>query len=141
MLRRGDVTTLAQATKLIKQGVEKVAVNSAVLHDMSLIRDMSAGMGSAKAWLLSIDVKKDWLGRYRVFDPASRRLALVIDPLNHALRLQEAGAGEIFLNNVMADGVQSGYDLEADFADCAFGRRAGHCVRRRRKICRTSPWR
>ena len=106
----GGVTTLAQATKLIKQGVEKVAVNSAALHNASLIRAMAAEMGSQSV-VAGIDVKKDWLGRYRVFDPASRKLT-GIDPLDHALRLQEAGAGEIFLNNVMADGSQAGYDLK-----------------------------
>ncbi len=106
----GGVTTLSQATKLIKQGVEKVAVNSAALHEVSLIHSMAAEIGSQSV-VAGIDVKKDWLGRYRVFDPASRKLT-GIDPLDHALRLQEAGAGEIFLNNVMADGSQAGYDLK-----------------------------
>lgn len=106
----GGVTTLAQATRLIKLGVEKVAVNSSVLKDASLIRDMAAEMGSQSV-VASIDVKKDWLGRYRVFDPVSRKLT-AMDPIEHALRMQDAGAGEVFLNNVLTDGRQVGYDLK-----------------------------
>lgn len=106
----GGVTTLEQATKLIQHGVEKVALNSSVLKNASLIRAMAAEMGSQSV-VAGIDVKKDWLGRYRVFDSASRKLTS-IDPIDHALRLQEAGAGEVFLNNVIADGTQAGYDLK-----------------------------
>lgn len=106
----GGVTTVAQATRLIKQGVEKVAVNTAVLHDMALVRAMAVEFGSQSV-VAGIDVKKDWLGRYRVFDPTLRTLTS-IDPLRHAQELAEAGAGELFLNNVNADGTQSGYDLK-----------------------------
>lgn len=106
----GGITTLAQATKLIKLGVEKVAVNSSVLKNESLIGVLAAEMGSQSV-VASIDVKKDWLGRYRVFDPASRKLTNK-DPIEHALRMQDAGAGEVFLNNVLNDGRQAGYDLK-----------------------------
>lgn len=106
----GGVTTVAQATRLIKQGVEKVAVNTAVLNDVTLVSNMAAELGSQSV-VACIDVKKDWLGRYRVFNPTARKLTN-IDPLRHAQRLEGAGAGEIFLNNVTADGGQTGYDLK-----------------------------
>lgn len=106
----GGVTTLAQAQKLVKQGVEKVAINSAALSRPALITEMAAELGSQSV-VAAIDVKKDWLGRYRVFDPATRKLTS-LDPTEHAQHLAAAGAGEIFLNNVDADGMQTGYDLK-----------------------------
>ena len=60
---------------------------------------------------MSIDVKKDWLGRYRLNDTANRKLdtRLWVD------RLQEyvnAGAGEVLLNSVDKDGTLTGPCLE-----------------------------
>lgn len=106
----GGVSSVAQAEKLIQLGVEKISVNSSALHDASLVASIAAVLGSQSV-VAGVDVKKDWLGRYRVFDPSSRKLTN-IDPVDRVRHLSDAGAGEIFLNNVNEDGSQTGYDLK-----------------------------
>jgi cyclase len=105
----GGISTVSQAEKLIKLGVEKISVNTAALRDISLISNIAAELGSQSV-VAGIDVKKDWFGRYQVFDPLRRKLT-GIDPVEYAKKVAKAGAGEIFLNNVNADGTQAGYDL------------------------------
>jgi cyclase len=106
----GGISSVDQAVKLINLGVEKVAINSSALRDRSLITAIATKVGSQSV-VAAIDVKKDWLGRYRVFDSSSHKLT-DLDPLDYVDQLTKAGAGEIFLNNVNADGLQNGYDLK-----------------------------
>jgi cyclase len=105
----GGISNLSQAEKLIRLGVEKISVNTAALRDISLITRLAAELGSQSV-VVGIDVKKDWFGRYRVFDSSSRKLT-GIDPIDYAIQIEQAGAGEIFLNNVNTDGTQAGYDI------------------------------
>lgn len=106
----GGVSSVAQAEKLIHLGIEKISVNSSALHDISLVTSIAAVLGSQSV-VAGVDVKKDWFGRYRVFDPSSRKLTN-ITPLDQVRHLADSGAGEIFLNNVNEDGSQAGYDLK-----------------------------
>ena len=106
----GGISSVDQAVKLINLGVEKVAINSSALRDRSLITAIATKVGSQSV-VAAIDVKKDWLGRYRVFDSSSNKLT-GLDPLDYVDQLTKAGAGEILLNNVNADGLQNGYDLK-----------------------------
>lgn len=106
----GGISNLEQAQKLVKIGVEKVAINSAALKDKHLVTILAEALGSQSV-VVGIDVKRDWVGRYRVFNPTSHKLTH-IDPFEYAGELVKAGAGEIFLNNVDADGTLSGYDIK-----------------------------
>jgi hypothetical protein len=48
-------------------------------------------------------VKRDWRGRHHVYDRISQKI-LPSDPVTHAQRSVQPGAGEIFLNDVDRDG-------------------------------------
>jgi cyclase len=104
----GGVKTVAQAKRIVGLGVEKICVNSISLSRRELVRDLAAQLGSQSV-VACIDVKKAWLGRYRVFDSA-RQLLTDRDPFDHADELVQMGAGEILVNNVDRDGTQQGYD-------------------------------
>src|SRR5690606_31677780 len=57
----------------------------------------------------AIDVAKTWHSTYKVYDHTTGK-ALNLNPVEHALSLQAAGAGEIFINCVYKDGTYSGFD-------------------------------
>lgn len=113
----GGVTTLAEAQRLVGLGVEKIVVNKAALGGYDLLRSMAEHLG-AQAVVVSIDVKRDWMGRYRVYD-ASAGANSDHDLIEHVRAAVASGAGEVFVNDVTRDGVGKGYDLELLRKVCA----------------------
>jgi len=106
----GGVRTLEQARQLFGIGVEKVLINSAAADDPSLLAAIAAEYGS-QAVIAGIDVKKDWLGRTRVFTSAGTRNT-GRTPSEYAQAMAGSGAGEILLTSIDRDGTMTGYDLE-----------------------------
>lgn len=106
----GGVRTVEQARRLFSLGVEKVVLQTAALENPSLVTEMASRFGS-QSIVVSIDVRKDWLGRTRLWGSSSRR-KLKSDWLAVIKELEAAGAGEVLLNSVDRDGMQSGYDLD-----------------------------
>lgn len=106
----GGVTTVEQARRIVWMGVEKIVLNTAALRSTDLVSGISDQIG-ASSTVVAIDVRKDLLGRYRVYD-AAREKSTDLDPLAHAERVVAAGAGEVFVNDVSRDGTRKGFDLE-----------------------------
>jgi cyclase len=104
----GGVDSVEAARRLVANGVEKVVVNTAALRNPSLISDLSRQIGTSST-VVAIDIARTQTGVYRVFDPAERKLT-DLQPEEHARRMAEAGAGEIFINDVDRDGTGLGYD-------------------------------
>lgn len=105
----GGITTLAQARKLIRCGIEKVVINSASVRSASIISEIADVFGS-QAVVGAIDAKRTLLGGHRVF-VKSGTIDAKVKPEEHAVILEKAGAGEIFLNSIDCDGVMQGFDL------------------------------
>lgn len=107
----GGITSLAQVKRLIRSGVEKVVVNStAALGSMQVIGDAAAAFGS-QAVVGAIDVRRTMLKGYRIMaKSATVETSLKLE--EHCRALVAAGAGEIFLNDVDADGTMAGFDLK-----------------------------
>jgi cyclase len=106
----GGVSTVEQAHRLFSLGVEKICLQTAALENPALIGEIAARFGSQSV-LVSIDVKKNWLGKRQVY--ASARHKSLSIPLPELLKqMVDAGAGEIVLNSVDQDGVMNGMDLE-----------------------------
>ena len=106
----GGVRSLDMAARIFDCGVEKVCIQSAAFDNMNLITQIANRYGS-QAVVLSIDVKRDWLRRARLYQSKSGR----VDALawtDFARRGVDAGAGEIVVNAVDRDGELNGYDLE-----------------------------
>lgn len=104
----GGIQTLTQARRIVSTGVEKIAVNSTAIDRPELLTELSRELGASSV-VVSIDVKRDLFGRDRVYHPGKRRLTK-LDPVQHAKASVDAGAGEVFLNNVDRDGQRSGFD-------------------------------
>ncbi len=105
----GGISTLTQARKLIRCGIEKVVINSASVETIGLIREIADVFGS-QAVVGSIDARKTLLGGHRVF-VKSGIIDTKLKPEDHAASLEQAGVGEIFLNSIDCDGQMQGFDL------------------------------
>jgi len=106
----GGLTNLADIRAVIKAGIEKVAINSALEKDPDLISRSADVLGSSST-VASIDIKKDFWGKYRVVTRnGSNNLSM--PPLEFAQLMEAKGAGEIMLNSVDRDGMMEGFDLK-----------------------------
>ncbi|HEO72374.1 MAG TPA: imidazole glycerol phosphate synthase subunit HisF [Candidatus Hydrogenedentes bacterium] len=95
---------------LLNAGADRVVVNTAAIENPKLIHDGAERFGR-QCMVVSIDVRHKHRGSYEVFTHAGTK-ATGLDPVETALRLEEAGAGEIFLTSIDQDGTMNGYDIE-----------------------------
>jgi imidazole glycerol-phosphate synthase subunit HisF len=113
----GGVRTVDQARRLVRLGVEKVAVNSGFLERPELVREIADEIGSSST-VAVLDVKKPTFGRVATWSHV-RKPVMIADPVAYAVELQRLGAGEVLLHAVDRDGVMTGYDLELVQRVCA----------------------
>lgn len=106
----GGVRTVEQAVRIIKLGVEKVAISAAALADPSLVTAMARQVGSQSV-VVVLDVKRGRAGEPEVFTHNGSR-ATGKDPGTLARQFEALGAGEIVINSIDQDGVMKGYDLD-----------------------------
>jgi len=106
----GGVNSVSQARRLFDLGVEKVVLNSAAFSTPRLVSEISE-LAGASSVVVSIDVRRSWLGRYTVWSKAGT-LNTGRDPAEFASEMERLGAGEIFLTAIDQDGTMSGYDLD-----------------------------
>jgi imidazole glycerol-phosphate synthase subunit HisF len=106
----GGITRLDEIRELIAAGVEKVILNTSAYTNPALVSEGAKYVGSQSV-VVSIDVKKNLFGKYKVYiQNASRKTDA--DPVAYARQMEQAGAGEILLNSVDRDGTFSGYDTD-----------------------------
>ncbi len=100
---------------LLREGADKVSVNSAALMNPELISEAAMKFGS-QCVVVAIDAKKrsDGAG-YTVYKNGGR-IDMGIDAVEWAVRAQRLGAGEILLTSMDCDGTKAGYDLELNKA-------------------------
>lgn len=106
----GGITKLDEIKQLINSGVEKVILNSIALNDYKLVENAARYVGSQSV-VISIDVRKNFWGKYSVFKLNGRKNTY-LKPDVFAKQMEEAGAGEILLNAIDRDGTYKGYDEE-----------------------------
>lgn len=104
----GGITRLEEIKMLFYNGVEKVIINKAAHHRPELISETAKIFGSQSV-IVSIDVKKRWIGGYQVYTDNGKK-DTGLNPVEFAKRMQELGTGEILLNNIDRDGTFHGYD-------------------------------
>jgi len=106
----GGVRTLQDIRDLLNAGADKVSIMTAAIHDPDLIAEAAAKIGSANL-VLAIDARAREDGEgWEVCTHGGRR-PTGIDAVEWAVRMAEAGAGEILLTSMDRDGTKSGYDL------------------------------
>jgi imidazole glycerol-phosphate synthase subunit HisF len=105
----GGVKTVEQAQRIFSLGVEKIAISSAAIENISLISDIAKVVGTQSV-IVVIDVKKKLLGGYEVCTHNGKKKTGK-DPVEFAKQVQKLGAGEIVVNSIDNDGVMKGFDF------------------------------
>ena len=105
----GGLTNVDQMANAIRNGAEKVVLNSHAFDHPEIIDAGALRLGS-QCIVVSIDVKQTADGQYEVFTHGGKH-ATGSDPIKWAREAQERGAGEILLNSIDRDGRKTGYDL------------------------------
>jgi cyclase len=108
----GGIRNLADATRLIQAGAEKVSINSAAVRTPELITEVSGKFGSC-ATVVNIDprrVQREGREFWEVHINGGR-LPTGLEAVEWARRVEKLGAGEIVLTSMDADGTKAGYDL------------------------------
>jgi cyclase len=106
----GGIRSIDDAGTLIKNGADKVVINSACYTHLHLISQIADKFGS-QAVVVSIDAKYDNdAGEYRLYaDCGRQRQEIALK--DHVNRCVKQGAGEIFVNSIDHDGTMEGYDI------------------------------
>ncbi|HEX6936989.1 MAG TPA: HisA/HisF-related TIM barrel protein, partial [Actinomycetes bacterium] len=111
----GGVRNVEDVDRLLRAGADKVGVNTAAVARPDLVGEIARRFG-AQVLVLSVDARRTW-GDVRTasgFEVTTHggRTGTGIDAVDWARRCAVAGAGEILLNSMDADGTKGGYDLE-----------------------------
>lgn len=105
----GGITTFDDACRIFDAGFEKVIINSMAVKKPDLLGSIAKVYGS-QAVVVSIDVKPNWMGKYRVYTNGGTQNANLL-PDVYARMVENAGAGEILLQAIHQDGTWDGYDI------------------------------
>lgn len=107
----GGIRTVDDFKAILREGADKIAVNSAALMNPELIKEASRKFGS-QCVVVAIDAKKRADGSgWNVYKNGGR-VDMGIDVLQWAKQAEELGAGEILLTSMDCDGTKDGYDIE-----------------------------
>lgn len=106
----GWVKTIDDIRTLLKEGADKVAINTEAVRNPEFIREASKVFGN-QCIVVSIDAKLNKSGEYEVFIDRGAE-ASGLSPFEWAKKVEGLGAGEIFLTSIDHDGMRKGYDLE-----------------------------
>lgn len=107
----GGIRTVDDFKEILREGADKVAVNSAAIDNPRLVADAAYKFGS-QCVVAAIDAKRrsDNSG-WNIFKHGGR-LDTGIDAVEWAKKVCELGAGEILLTSMDCDGTKNGYDIE-----------------------------
>lgn len=105
----GGIRAVDDFKAILREGADKVSVNSAAIDNPDLIKEASDKFG-AQCVVLAIDAKRTPDG-FHIFKHGGR-IDTGIDAVEWAIKGCELGAGEILLTSMDADGTKAGYDLE-----------------------------
>ena len=106
----GGIRTVQDFRTLLREGADKISVNSAALMNPELIREAAEKFGS-QCVVVAIDAKRRPGGGWNVYKNGGR-IDMGIDAVEWAVRANALGAGEILLTSMDCDGTKEGYDLE-----------------------------
>ncbi|MBQ2643009.1 MAG: imidazole glycerol phosphate synthase subunit HisF [Eubacterium sp.] len=106
----GGIRTVDDMRNVLREGADKVAINSAAIMNPELIREGAEKFGS-QCIVVAIDAKRREDGGWNIYKNGGR-VDMGIDAVEWAKKANELGAGEILLTSMDCDGVKEGYDIE-----------------------------
>ncbi|MEZ3427889.1 MAG: imidazole glycerol phosphate synthase subunit HisF [Lachnospiraceae bacterium] len=105
----GGIRTVEDFRMLLREGADKIAVNSAAIMNPSLIAEAADKFGS-QCVVVAIDAKRCADGSFHIYKNGGR-IDMGIDAIEWAVKAERLGAGEILLTSMDYDGTKAGYDI------------------------------
>ncbi len=107
----GGIRTVDDFRAILREGADKVSVNSSAIMRPELISEAADKFGS-QCVVVAIDAKRREDGSgWNIFKNGGR-VDMKMDAVEWAMRVEKLGAGEILLTSMDCDGTKAGYDLE-----------------------------
>lgn len=107
----GGIRTVDDFRALLREGADKISINSSAIDTPNMISDAADKFGS-QCVVVAIDAKKRADGGGWNIYKHGGRIDVGIDALEWAHKVEKLGAGEILLTSMDCDGTKAGYDLE-----------------------------
>ncbi len=107
----GGIRTVEDFKLLLREGADKISINSSAIDNPRLISDAADKFGS-QCVVVAIDAKRRADGSGWNIYKMGGRVDTGIDALEWAVKANKLGAGEILLTSMDCDGVKQGYDIE-----------------------------
>lgn len=107
----GGIRTVDDFKAILREGADKVSVNSAAIDNPTLISEAADKFGS-QCVVVAIDAKRRADGNGWTIYKHGGRLDMGIDAVEWAAECAHLGAGEILLTSMDCDGTKAGYDIE-----------------------------
>jgi len=107
----GGIRTVEDFRALLREGADKISINSSAIDDPTLISRAADKFGS-QCVVVAIDAKRRADGSGWNIYKHGGRLDVGIDAIEWAAKANELGAGEILLTSMDCDGTKAGYDIE-----------------------------
>lgn len=107
----GGIRTVEDFKAILREGADKIAINSAAIMNPQLISDGADKFGS-QCVVVAIDAKRRENGSGWSVYKNGGRVDMGLDAVEWAVKAEKLGAGEILLTSMDADGTKTGYDLE-----------------------------
>jgi len=107
----GGIRTVDDFKVLLREGADKISINSAAIMNPNLISEAADKFGS-QCVVVAIDAKrrKDGSG-WNIYKNGGR-IDMNMDAVEWAMKANELGAGEILLTSMDCDGTKAGFDNE-----------------------------
>lgn len=105
----GGIRTVDDFKMLLREGADKISVNSAAIMKPGLIAEAADKFGS-QCVVVAIDAKRQPDGSFHIYKNGGR-VDMGVDAVEWAIRAEKLGAGEILLTSMDCDGTKGGYDI------------------------------
>lgn len=107
----GGIRTVEDFRAILREGADKISINSAAINNPKLIHDAAEKFGS-QCVVVAIDAKRRTDGSgFNVYKNGGR-IDVGLDAVEWAIQAEKMGAGEILLTSMDCDGTKAGYDLD-----------------------------
>lgn len=107
----GGIRTIEDFKTILREGADKVSINSSAIDHPDLIRQAAEIFGS-QCVVVAIDAKRREDGSgWNVYKHGGR-VDTGLDAVEWAMKADSLGAGEILLTSMDCDGTKTGYDIE-----------------------------
>lgn len=107
----GGIRTVDDFKAILREGADKISINSAAIMNPQLIADAAEKFGS-QCVVVAIDAKRREDGSGWNIYKNGGRVDMGIDAVEWAKKAESLGAGEILLTSMDGDGTKAGYDIE-----------------------------